>query len=194
MVPPGVLRPAVGQGLPGACSPAEEGRFRSFLLTGLKNLLCDEHDKASRLKRGGGNKLFFSFDAQALAEDRYRLEPADWHTPRSSSTNAVGPPHCWSGLPAAREYTRGGPGRCLRAIDRVPAGCDEPRAYAEVVAQLGLSQSAVKSAIHRLRQRHLQLVRDEIAQTVADPAEVDERSDTCWGSSAGKSPCLSRRS
>lgn len=47
-------------------------------------------------------------------------------------------------------------------------------AYAEVAAQLQLSDSAVKSAVHRLRQRHLQLVREEIAQTVANPAEVDE--------------------
>ena len=56
-----------------------KGRFRSFLLTALKNLLCDEHDKASRLKHGGGQAIL-SLDAQ-VAEDRYRLEPADAHTP-----------------------------------------------------------------------------------------------------------------
>ena len=50
----------------------------------------------------------------------------------------------------------------------------ESRAYAEVAAALSSSESAVKSAIYRLRQRHHELVREEIAQTLADPAEVDE--------------------
>ncbi len=44
----------------------------------------------------------------------------------------------------------------------------------EAAAQLGLSESAVKSVVHRLRQRYRELVREEIAHTVADPAEIDE--------------------
>ena len=51
---------------------------------------------------------------------------------------------------------------------------DEPRAYAEAAAQLGLTESAVKSAIRRMRHRHQELVRDEIAQTLVDPAELND--------------------
>ena len=55
------------------------GKFRTFLLTGLKRFLCDERDKARRLKRGGGQQVI-SFDAHS-AEGRYLLEPVDQMTP-----------------------------------------------------------------------------------------------------------------
>jgi len=57
----------------------QKGRFRSFFLAGLKNLLCDERDKAGRLK-GGGGQTAISFDEQA-AERRYGLEPVEEMTP-----------------------------------------------------------------------------------------------------------------
>ena len=72
------------------------------------------------------------------------------------------------------EYQAAGRAELHEQLTEFRLDASQQRAYAEVAAQLGLSESAVKSAIHRLRQRHLQLVRDEIAQTVADPAEVDE--------------------
>ena len=71
----------------------------------------------------------------------------------------------------------------IRAADRTELfeelknfqpGEEAGRSYAEVAARLGLSESAVKSAIYRLRQRHRDLLREEIAHTVATPGEVDE--------------------
>ena len=53
-------------------------------------------------------------------------------------------------------------------------GEEAGRSYAEVAARLELTVSGVKSAIYRLRQRHAELLREEIAQTVETPAEVDE--------------------
>jgi RNA polymerase sigma factor (sigma-70 family) len=151
----------------------EAGKFRSFLLTGLKRLLCDEWDKSRRLKRGGGRQVL-SFD-EKLAEDRYRLEPVDNVTPEVLFERS------WAATLLERaagrlreEYQAAGRAELYEQLTEFQLDASQPRTYAEAATQLGLSHSAVKSAIHRLRQRHLQLVRDEIAQTVADPAEVDE--------------------
>ena len=62
-----------------ALADREKGKFRFYLLGALKHFLADQHDKATALKRGGG-QTFISFDAQT-AEQRYHLEPADEATP-----------------------------------------------------------------------------------------------------------------
>jgi RNA polymerase sigma-70 factor (ECF subfamily) len=149
-----------------------KGRFRSFLLTGIKNLLCDEQDKAHRLKRGGRQKVV-SFDEQA-AEDRYRLEPADELTPervfeRSWAATLLADAACR----LREEYVASGQAELYEQLTEFRLDAPEQRAYADVAEQLGMSESAVKSAIWRLRQRHQEIVREEIAQTVDDPAEVD---------------------
>lgn len=149
------------------------GKFRSFLLTGLKHFLSDERDKARRLKRGGGAQVI-SFDAQ-VAEDRYHLEPVDHLTPervfeRNWATTLLE-------RVAARlrdEYVASGRAELHEQLTEFRLDAPEQRPYAEVAARVGVSESAVKSAIHRLRQRHHQLVREEITQTLADPAAADE--------------------
>jgi RNA polymerase sigma-70 factor (ECF subfamily) len=151
----------------------DKGKFRSFLLTGMKNLLCDEHDKARRLKRGGGREVI-SIDERE-AENRYGLEPVDAMTPerlfeRSWATTLLER----AANRLREEYLSAGKAELHEQLIQFRLDAAEQRAYAEVAARLGLSESAVKSAIRRLRQRHLQLVREEIAQTVADPGEVDE--------------------
>jgi RNA polymerase sigma-70 factor (ECF subfamily) len=115
-----------------------------------------------------------SFDEQA-AEDRYRLEPVDELTPERVFERS------WAATllaDAARrlreEYVVAGQGEVFEQLTEFRLDAPEQRAYVEVAAQLGMSESAVKSAIWRLRQRHQEIVREEIAQTVADPAEVDE--------------------
>ena len=149
------------------------GKFRSFLLAGLKRFLCDEWDKAHRLKRGGGQKAI-SFDAQ-LAEERYRLEPVEPVTPERLFERS------WAMTlleqAAGRlqqEYVSAGKTDLYEQLTDFRLDVPEQPAYAQAATQLGLSESAVKSAIHRLRQRHHQLVREEILQTVANPAEVDD--------------------
>ena len=151
----------------------DKGKFRSFLLAGLKRLLCDERDKANRLKRGGGQAII-SLDAHD-AEDRYRLEPADERTPEQVYERS------WATAllerAAARlreEYAAAGKVAQFEQLTEFRLDVADQRPYAAVAAQLSLSESAVKSAIHRLRQRHYELVREEIAQTLADPAEMEE--------------------
>jgi len=150
-----------------------KGKFRSFLLAGIKNLLCDERDKAHRLKRGGGQKVI-SFDEE-VAEGRYRLEGVDEMTPERVFERS------WAAALLERaanrlreEYVAAGKVALYEQLTEFRFDASGQRAYAEVAVRLGLSESAVKSAIRRLRQRHHLLVRDEIAQTVANPAEVDE--------------------
>ena len=63
-----------------ARADASKGRFRSFLLAGLNYFLSDQHDRATAQKRGGGRPTLAFIDAQA-ANERYRLEPVDDHSP-----------------------------------------------------------------------------------------------------------------
>jgi RNA polymerase sigma factor (sigma-70 family) len=149
------------------------GKFRSFLLAGINYLLCDEQDKARRLKRGGGQKVI-SFDGEA-ADVRYRLEPVDRMTPERVFERS------WVATLLERaahqlrvEYEAAGKAVLYEQLTEFRLDAQGQRAYGEVAVQLGQSESAVKSAILRLRRRHRQLVREEIAQTVADPSDVDD--------------------
>jgi RNA polymerase sigma factor (sigma-70 family) len=150
-----------------------KGRFRSFLLAGLKHLLSDERKKAGRLKRGGGRSVVPVDEVEA--EDRYRLELTDPLTPERAFERG------WATMVLAQaaallraEYSAAGKDRLYEQLSEFRLDGGEPRSYAEVAIKAGLSESAIKSAVHRLRRRHYQLVREEIARTVADPADVDE--------------------
>jgi len=72
------------------------------------------------------------------------------------------------------EYVAAGKADLYEQLTEFRLDTPGQRGYAEVAIQLGVSESAVKSSIHRLRQRHQQLVREEIAQTLSKPAEVDD--------------------
>jgi DNA-directed RNA polymerase specialized sigma24 family protein len=150
-----------------------KGRFRAFLLAGIKNLLADEHDRARCLKRGGGARVI-SLDG-VDAEQRYRVEPLDKVTPERLFERS------WVAMlldaAAGRlrgEYEASGRGDLHDAIAEFRLDAAGQPAYADVAARLATTESAVKSAIWRLRKRYQELVRDEVAQTVADSSEVDD--------------------
>jgi RNA polymerase sigma-70 factor (ECF subfamily) len=151
----------------------EKGRFRSFLLLALKRYMANEWDRANRQKRGGGVETI-SLDANET-ETRYQAEPVDTMSPEKvyerrwaqtllgqvlqrleSEFKALGKEETYQGLKAFLN-TEG-----------------HQRSYAEVGRDLGMNEGAVKVAVHRLRQRYRELLRSEIANTVADPALVDE--------------------
>lgn len=156
----------------GRASP-ERGKFRSFLLSSLNYFLADERDRAGAQKRGGGKDIV-SLDIED-AETRYRLEPAHDLTPeklfeRSWSLTVLG--NAMARLKT--EFTKAGKLHTFECLKlHLPAGRG-PASYETVAAKLGMSEAAVKAAVHRLRHRYRQLVRDEIAQTVSTPDQVDE--------------------
>ena len=150
----------------------QKGRFRSFLLTALRQFLADERDRARAAKRGGGVSAI-SFD-EKTGEEHF-LEGLDQKLTGEQQFDRQ-----WASavLKQARARLRQ---ECIASgksglYDRVNLLDDKPEkslAYAEVARQLGMSLSAVKSAVSRLRERYGEMVREEIAHTVSEPGEVD---------------------
>lgn len=146
------------------------GRFRSFLLASMKNLLANERRAAARQKRGG-DILIFSLNEHE-AEARYRLEPADGTTPEIIFERR------WAETILTRvldqleaEYT----GHHMR-FDELKVFLIESKgtaAFAGIATRLGVTESALKSVVHRMRHRYADLFRDEVAQTLSDPDDVD---------------------
>jgi len=147
-----------------------KGRFRSYLLMLLKRMMVGEWRRENRQKRGGGAEVI-SLDAQA-AENRYQLEPADAVTPEVLFERR------WAETVLERVLTR------LESEYRQHAmGWENLQPYlvedkgsapfAAAAARLGVTESALKSAVYRLRCRYGELFRAEIAQTVSEPGEVE---------------------
>jgi len=151
----------------------EKGRFRSFLLSAMNHFLADEWDKARAQKRGGGlTPLPLQFDT---AETRYGHEPADPTTPEQNFERRWALTLLETVLGRLRsEYEQEGRAELFAALHPCLVGDRTAQPYAELAVTLGISEGTVKAAVHRLRQRYRQILRDEIAQTVAEPGEVDE--------------------
>jgi RNA polymerase sigma-70 factor (ECF subfamily) len=150
-----------------------KGRFRSFLLLTLNHFLSDERERAATLKRGGG-QTFISLDQQA-PEDRYRLEPADGLDPEKGFERRWAQTILDQALARLRaEYLAEGKADQYEVLKAFEPGEQKTISYAEAALRLGVSEGAIKSMIHRLRQRHRELVREEVAHTVSTATEIDE--------------------
>ncbi|MEO6785801.1 MAG: sigma-70 family RNA polymerase sigma factor [Chthoniobacteraceae bacterium] len=152
----------------GDADPAK-GRFRSFLLGALKHFLSDEWDRTHAQRRGGGQQPIL-LDAES-AETRYQLEPAD-----ESSAKKIYERR-WALVLLDRvlarlrdEFTREGKGHVFDELKTALTGGKVP--CAQIAGRLDVKEGAVRTAVHRLRQRYRDIVRAEIAETVASPAEV----------------------
>jgi RNA polymerase sigma-70 factor (ECF subfamily) len=149
----------------------EKGKFRSFLLASLNHFLSDEWDRQRAQKRGQGRVI--SLDACA-AEARWSREPADTLTPESLFERKWAMTLLETVVQRLqRNYESAGKGPLFMALRFSIAGEKPDAPYAKLSADLGLSEPALRVAVHRLRQRYRQLLREEIAQTVATEAEVD---------------------
>jgi RNA polymerase sigma factor (sigma-70 family) len=151
----------------------EKGRFRSFLLIALKRFLADEWDKARAQKRGGGQTLLpLPFDS---GETRFSLEPAGAGSPEQSFERRWALTLLEQVMKRLRqEYETEGNAALFAALTPCLVGDRAAFPYAEMGKNLSLSESAVKSAVHRLRQRYRKLLREEIAETVESAGEVEE--------------------
>ena len=150
-----------------------KGRFRTFLLSAMKHFLADEWDRGRALKRGGGvQPIQLELDT---AEARYVHEPEDPDTPERSFERQWALALLDQVLQRLRaEHERDGKAALFAALSHSLVGERASQNYAELAVTLGTSEGAVKSAVHRLRQRYRQLLRDEIASTVDEAERVDE--------------------
>jgi RNA polymerase sigma-70 factor (ECF subfamily) len=149
------------------------GRFRSFLLTAFKHFLSKQRERDNAQKRGGGSRLL-SLDFQR-GERRYGLEPADPATPETAYERRWALAILEQALARLRqEFAETGKSRLFEQLKGALEGDGPQESYARIGLELSMSESAVKVAAHRLRRRYQELLRDEIAQTVASPDEVED--------------------
>jgi RNA polymerase sigma-70 factor (ECF subfamily) len=151
----------------------DRGKFRTFLLGSLKNFLVNEWKRAGRLKRGGGLE-FFSIDANA-AEDRYAAEPATEFNPDAEYETRWAVTLIEQVLSALRqEFDAADKTRLFEELKGFIWGDKSTTSYAEIAGHLNLTEGTVKVAVHRLRQRFRELLRAEVAHTVARPEDIDD--------------------
>jgi DNA-directed RNA polymerase specialized sigma24 family protein len=150
----------------------QRGRFRTFLLTSLQNFISNEWRRNSAQKRGGGRALL-AWD-ELSPETYYQPDAASELTPDKVFDQRWALTLFQKALSRLREeFAAAGKGEQFdRLKDFLSAEVGEG-AYAEVAARLGMSRNAVAVAVRRMRKRYGQLVRDEIAHTVASPTEVE---------------------
>jgi RNA polymerase sigma-70 factor (ECF subfamily) len=148
----------------------DKGRFRAFILTSMKFFLADEGDRHRAQKRGGGKVLSFEISS---GEDRYQREPADSETPDRIFERR------WALSVLDRvvnrlrdEFVQHGRANHFDRLKVFLLDQGETP-YAALAREMGTSEGALKVAIHRLRKRYRGLLRQEIAETVADAAEVE---------------------
>ncbi|MBM3883328.1 MAG: sigma-70 family RNA polymerase sigma factor [Verrucomicrobia bacterium] len=162
----------LGKGFPSGIEPGK-GRFRSFLLVCLNHLLTDQREKACAAKRGGADPgLPLNW---VEAEERYRLETPLETTPehlydRRWAIDLLD--HVLERL--RQEALASGQDKLFEAVEGCLLGGRADETYARIGDRLGLSETAVKVAVYRLRQRYRELVREEIAHTVTHPEQIDE--------------------
>ena len=150
----------------------EAGRFRTFLRASVAHFLANEWDRAKAHKRGG-SLVAVSIDA-ATGEERLRLEPVDCLTPEAVFERQWAASLLRRCLEVLREerVAAEGPARFER-LKPFLAGEEPGPGYAAAARELGLTESAVRVAVHRLRRRFCAVLREEVGRTVRSPADVD---------------------
>jgi RNA polymerase sigma-70 factor (ECF subfamily) len=150
-----------------------KGRFRSFLLASLKHYLINEWDKGRAAKRGGGQrKLSFDFSS---AESRYSIQPHHEQTAEANFDRE------WAltmldqvRSRLAEEQQDAGKGRQYEQLQIYLPGDGGLPPYRHAAQQLGMTEGAVKVAVHRLRRRFGELLREQIRQTISEDEEIDD--------------------
>ena len=162
----------------------KRGRFRSFLLAALKHFLANEVDRVQTQKRGGNLKIF-SLNNQD-AETRYSLQHAHHLTPEKLFQRH------WALTLLERTLTQlqaeavhGGKQELFNRLKCYLTWEKDSSPYRDAAAELNMTEGAVKAAVHRLRVRYRQLLRDEIAQTVANEDQIDEEIHDLFTALAG---------
>lgn len=149
------------------------GRFRNFLLTVFKRFLANEHQRERAQKRGGGQPLV-SIDTDD-GERRLSLEPShDW-TPEQEYERRWAMALLEQVLERLQsDYTSKGKAQVFEALKPYLTIDDAPGSYALIATELAMTVGAVKVAVHRLRQRYRDLIREEVASTVESEGDAED--------------------
>lgn len=149
------------------------GRFRTFLITALKNFLTNEWEKQITEKRGGG-KAQLSLDFNA-GESRYRIEPAHELTPENLYDRRWVLTMLDQVLERLRnELAEAGKQSQFEQLKETLVGESTVADYERAAEALGITPAAAKQAAYRMRKRYRQLFRQEVARTVDDEGDVDD--------------------
>ena len=151
----------------------EKGRFRAFLLAAMKHFLANEWDRAHSQKRGGG--AAFLPLAWEEADSWYQSELADYLSPDKLYDRAWAVTLLERVINHLRDQSVAeGHAKFFEKLRPFLTAGNSSIRYGEVAAALDLSEGAARVAVHRLRQRYREALRQEIAQTLADPAQAEE--------------------
>jgi RNA polymerase sigma factor (sigma-70 family) len=159
---------------------AERGRFRAYLLAALKHFLANEWDRARRQKRGG-NVTHLSLDWQT-ADTQFQVAAAAETNPDKAFDRE------WAVTLLAKVIERlrvecelDGRAKAFEQLKVFLTAGKGALSHADAAQALGLEEGAVRTAVHRLRMRYRRLLREEIAQTLSDPAQADEEMRALFG-------------
>jgi RNA polymerase sigma-70 factor (ECF subfamily) len=150
-----------------------KGRFRAFLLTALKRLMANEWDMQTALKRGGGKtgvSIDFGRSEKMFGDERSAALTAEQHFDRAWVRTLL--EYVLEQLRV--EFETAGKADQFDGLREFITPGGDPAAMTEVAARLELSESTARVAVHRLRKRFRQELREQVAQTVADPAEIED--------------------
>jgi len=150
-----------------------QGKFRTFLLAAFTHFLANEYDRVNALKRGGG-RVIISLD-EFSSDELGGLPSADG----VSSVNLFDLGWAQAILTAALRQLKEGMVKAdkknqFEALNPFLTANAEAGEYAVAAEKLGVDVSSVPVLVHRLRQRYRELVRQEVAQTVSSPVELEE--------------------
>ena len=162
---------------------AERGRFRAFLLAALKHFLANEWDKSQAQKRGGG-AAHLSLDWQT-ADTKFQVAATNEPSPDKAFDRE------WALALLAKvierlqqECAADGKTKLFEQLKIFLTTGKGALSHADAAKKLGMDETAVRVAVHRLRKRYRQLLRDEISQTLADESQVDEEMRALFGAFA----------
>ena len=160
-----------------------KGRFRSFLLASLKHFPANEWDKAQAQKRGGG-AAHLSLDWQT-ADTKFQVAATNEPSPDKAFDRE------WALALLAKvierlqqECAADGKAKLFEQLKIFLTAGKGALSHTDAAKKLGMDETAVRVAVHRLRKRYRQLLRDEISQTLADESQVDEEMRALFGAFA----------
>jgi RNA polymerase sigma factor (sigma-70 family) len=162
----------------------EGGKFRSYLLTALKHFLSDEWDRARAQKRGGGQSLI-SLDYES-GQKRYAAEPVETRSPDQLYERRWALAILDKAMVQLRQdYQKMDKEALFETIQEfLPRGRSTP--YSEIAEKLSMTESNVKVAVHRLRNRYRKRLREEVSQTLAEGEDAEAEIRHLFAALAGE--------